>query len=136
MRKPLLIFFFMITSCNSQPSVAAPLDYPKERMIEWDSCLEIPLNDYYIYFFSESCGHCNNFKEIFLTYFYTSNKEIFFVNTEAKSVVKNNQNSIFGINKIEDLYIPGTPSLYEIEYSTVTHYYIGVSSIQIFIENN
>ena len=73
----LLIFIPFLSSCNNlksattiYPSVSWDEDYEVEHFyyeikdyeIEWEQIFDIELNEYYVYFYSKTCGHCSELK--------------------------------------------------------------------------
>jgi len=121
---------------NAQESTSF-LDYSEvTTQIKWVDIFEQEEERYLIYFYSEYCGYCRDIKEEFLTYYFGADEKIYFVDSiKEKAVYKSGAEWIIGVNNIDDFFIPGTPFLVEISNWNVTNYYIGVSAIRLYIQN-
>lgn len=127
---------------NVEPEVADieenELDYQmiNERKIEWNDILSKGQDRYVVYFYSEYCGYCRLIKQTVLNYYLLDLDKMFFVDTvEQNAIYKPNNGDLIGSNHINDIYIMGTPFLMEVINNTVTNWYGGVDSIELYINN-
>lgn len=138
MKKIFLLNLVLLTSCSniSEEDIRITyLDYPEELMISWGQSLIQEEKDYYLYYYSNNCGHCLEFKEEFLfslsCFLYT----MYLVNTEEYVVFDKNESDLIGISDIDKLFIPGTPTVLEIINHKVANYFIGTNEISILMNN-
>lgn len=132
----LLSSIISLTSCGLVETTIEEeklLDYPEEKTILWDECFTIESNDYYLYFYSETCGHCKNLKEDILSFYSNTTLDLYFVNVTNYYVYGNDVDSLIGVYTLEKLFIPGTPFLLEVKNFLIFRYYMGVTQIKNFI---
>ena len=136
MKKIFLLLFIPILSCsNEQNQKPVELKYPEDSILTWNQAFTIKDSDYYLYFYSETCGHCIRLKQEVLTFYYKGNFNCYFVNCTNYGVFKEDSSKIIGIHNIYDLYIIGTPTILRIEKSTVSEYYGGEEAIRNLMKN-
>ena len=107
-----LLFLPILLSCK-QPK---PLDYDffSDRMISYQDLFNQTQEDYCVYIFSYSCGHCEDFKEEILPIIF-NNRNIYLLEYSNEIKVSSNVDETIGASSIEDVYILGTPTLLEIK---------------------
>ena len=89
------------------------LDYSyfEDLQLEWKNLFSPAKSHYFVYIYSISCDHCNHIKKEVLE-FVSMNKESFFLIESTGDIkTKNNVSETIGKEKIEEIYILGTPTL-------------------------
>lgn len=84
-----------------------------DRHILWDEIFDQQLNEYFVYFYSLTCNHCellkNEIIEIGL-----NRDDVFFVKGNSQVVLKNDVYYTIGAGNVGDFAILGYPSLVKI----------------------
>lgn len=146
----LLIFIPFLSSCNNlksattiYPSVSWDEDYEVEHFyyeikdyeIEWDQIFDIELNEYYVYFYSKTCGHCSELKNWIIQkriencaiYFIEDNENIKFLQDISQTI---------GSNNLKNFGILGFPSIIKIINKTIVSNVGGIANIKNLIEGS
>ncbi len=134
MKKWILLFAVMLAGCNQGLEIKQKeYDYSDvAAFIEWSKVFNQDENDYSVYFFSVTCGHCKEIKEEILTYYFGEYEKMYFVETSYDAVF-GPPKDLTGISTIEDFYIFGTPFLINISKRTISNYYAGKAKIREYI---
>ena len=131
----------MLVGCNerieisSQSEIAYDYDLVSDKHIEWKSIFEQEDNNYYVYIYSMTCGHCRIIKDDVISYA-LSHDNFYFVIYSASIPLINNRDLAIGKDSIYGLGIMGTPSLFEINSHIITNYYLGTSEIIETLSNH
>lgn len=143
-KKAYLLFAVMLTSCFSNgptstktssksiptSSVAeASYDDVKDKTIYWSNIFSINEDDYYVYFFSKTCSHCQSLKD-FVIKKALEKGNIYFVESSDQDVFLKDVSSTIGLTNIEGFGILGHPSLVEIIDKTIVKNIAGTQSIR------
>ena len=104
----------------------------KDRLIPWNEIFNQEEDYYFVYFYSETCGHCNDIKQDVLNYYFESINPMYFVCTNYEAVI-GPKKELYGIDNIDEFYIFGTPFMIEIKDHTILDYYAGTIEILEFI---
>lgn len=100
---------------TSQISYAVEHSYSEilEFKIKWSEVFEIDLQNYYVYFYSKTCSHCQNLKNLVIE---TALKTriIFFVEASEEVIIKNYAKPQFCLTSAEIFAISGYPSIAQI----------------------
>lgn len=120
MRKIIDLFsvFAMIVLCScSNKSAIKQLDYSDfiSYQIEWKNVFFTAKSHYFVYVYSETCGHCEQIKQQVLNYVDSGNIDTYLVHFTKDIPVKNDVGETIGSTSIENVWILGTPTLLEIE---------------------
>ncbi len=89
------------------------LDYDdfQDLNLEWKNLFSPAKSHYFVYIYSISCGHCGHIKKEVLD-FVNANKESFYLIEYTEEIqTKTNVVETIGKEKIEEIYILGTPTL-------------------------
>ena len=140
MRTKLITLFLLFTSCSREDVQTATSiveqDYSKGiDHIAWDDIFVQDYDDYYVYFYSTTCGHCASIKNEMINFYYSTTYQIYFLdctNGAEYGPIKN----IEGVSSLDNFYIFGTPFLAELKNHAIYKYYCGVSEIRSFIYKN
>ena len=83
----------------------------EELNLEWKNLFSPAKSQYFVYIYSISCGHCKQIKKEVLE-FVNMNKELFYLMEYSGEIpTKSNVADSIGKEKIEEIYILGTPTL-------------------------
>lgn len=134
MRTILLLLTLLLTGCSSdiQP-IIKEYDYSDvTAFISWNDVFKQEENEYSVYFFSQTCGHCKELKQEILSYYFGNYEQLYFVET-GEDTVYGSPSDLVGVNSIECFYIFGTPFLINIESGAVSNYCAGNTKIREYI---
>ena len=133
----ILLLTFIIISCSARANDISVnktdnLSYEtiEDKVISWDDVF-LQADDFYlVYFFSETCGHCNAIKMDIISYYLAKIEPMYFVKNPSKDeYYASSSYKIIGITNSKDLRIYGVPGLLEIEDWTVLNYHFGEKQI-------
>ena len=106
--------------------------------LDWPDILKQKEANYLIFFYSDTCTHC---QEIIEDVYYFIRDDIiktFLINTKETSVkvpVANDTENTIGKSDVEDIFIKGTPSIIEINQATVINNIAGKDKCLTFLNN-
>ena len=130
MNKNIMLIFpslIALTSCKNEPIF--PKIYTLEDSeqtinhnyqeiahlkFDWNDIYSQSKNEYFVYFYSLTCSHCQNLKNLVIE-FALKNDNVFFIEANEKVVIENNVDHTIGISSVSELAILGYPSLIKIE---------------------
>ena len=133
----LVLPLMLLVGCTPNKSIEEKHNYHeiKDRLIAWNDIFIQEEEEYYVYFYSERCGHCNDIKQNIINFYYKDVVYMYFVCTDIDSVT-GPRSDIKGIDNIDDFYIFGTPFLTQLSSHKINDYYVGVSEIKGFISTH
>ena len=119
-----------------QNPVVEGLEYDdfEDRFISWDEVFSIDSTDYFVYFFSRACSHCERLKSFMLLKIKCS-ENIYLVEACDEMVFTDSIDETIGVKLIEDFAIAGYPSLVEIVEGCVAKNIPGVEMIKNELTN-
>lgn len=128
-----LISSLLIGSCSG-PVEKVTHNYHEIRVsqISWENIFFKEDDDYFVYFYAEKCGYCNEIKESVLNFYFKNLCVFYFANCDFEYKI-GPAKELRGINNLDDFYIFGTPFLVKFEYRVVTDYYVGSQQILEYI---
>ena len=85
----------------------------KNYELMWDTMFDVDSNDYYVYFYSTSCNHCEELKDYMIEKALLT-KNIFFVKGSNKDQIGNDPKKSKYAENPGDIWILGYPSLLKI----------------------
>ena len=100
----------------------------KDRFLLYSNIFFIDKENYYVYFFSRTCGHCNNLKPFILKK--AKEEDIYFVESCEEIVFSEDVSSTIGLTSIDGFAILGYPTLIKIEEKTITKNLGGIPLIR------
>ena len=135
MKKVILLLCSLLVSCGSSHKEAVvEYDYSDvSTHIDWYDSFVQEEDDYLVYYYSETCSHCNSIKQQVIRYYLSEKEPMYFVNTNLNSKfgpVK----ELSGINDIDSFYIFGTPFLLRVKEHMVSDYYPGTKKILEYLK--
>lgn len=130
----LVIPLLTLCGCQSQNTSPAIHNYheTKEALISWPETFNQESIDYLVYFYSESCGHCNQIKQDVISFYLKHLIDMYFVCTDIEAIF-GPVSDLSGIDNIGNFYIFGTPFLTRITQHQVKEYYVGSSKVKDYI---
>ncbi len=130
MKRYVFALCMLLVSC-SKPNETLVTNYDYSDVttqIDWYDTFNQEENDYLVYYYNETCSHCNSIKQNVISYYLADEETMYFVNTKNNSrfgPVK----ELKGIDDIELFYIFGTPFLIRVKDYKIEDYYSGVNKI-------
>ena len=137
--KTLFFLTLLFASC-SQETEPAKHNYHeiKDSQISWSDIFVQEEDSYYVYFYSELCGHCSDIKQDVISFYLKEEYVLYFVCTDYEKVT-GPKKDLKGIDNIDEFYIFGTPFMVLLDDHIISDYYVGSSEILELIsilENN
>ena len=114
----------LFASCSpaesEQMSKNAFSDYnvPTSQKIVWSDCLSQKEDHYLVFFYSETCTHCHEIMGDVLSFNEENILPMYFLDIKAndnKIPISNNIDLTIGVDKVDNLFIAGTPTIIEVE---------------------
>ena len=128
----LLVFPLLMCSCSNKSEIKEIVysyDMVREKHIEWNNLFSVNDNDYFVYIYSNSCGHCNEIKKDVIEACLNGKLDLYFVAYTNDIPIIDDSESVIGKNEIDDMGIIGTPTLFHINDFAITEQFIGAKSI-------
>lgn len=141
MKKLILLVTLTLLSCSKvelqtseETTICSSYDYDyfASRTIDFNNIFNFDY-DYEVYIFSKSCRHCENIKDLVLSYALLNN-DLYFVEFSNSIPLTNDISSTIGVDRYEDVYILGTPTLLVIKSKVLTANIAGEKNITNYIE--
>ena len=132
MRKLLiLVSSLLLCCCSSKPVEAIEYDYSDvgDLTICWDGIFNIQSDQYYVYIYSSTCGHCNEIKQDVISYALMNFNSLYFVSFNKNIPIIDDRYYPIGKDNVEDLGIVGTPSMFLVVNHIVKENYVGKKEI-------
>lgn len=140
----LLPFLILISGCSKKnidhPSSTSITiknhDYSgvENLFIEWTEMLNQNKNNYYVYIFSRTCGHCREIKNDVIEYALLDEGSLFFIEYQDSIPKVSFKEEVIGVSNIDKMGIVGVPSLFEIHDQKIVNYYLGTKEILEILE--
>ncbi len=102
----------------------------KDITIKWDDIFAMTPHNYFVYFYSPYCGHCQSIKDLVINYSKRGEITMYFVEASTEVVVAKDTHLTIGVTSIEQLWILGYPSLVKIESVAVVVNIAGANAIK------
>ncbi len=103
--------------------------------IEWKNLFLPAKSQYFVYIYSQTCGHCNNIKKTVLDYVYNEKDWFYIMEYSSLIPIITNTKITIGKTKTEDIGILGTPTMLGITNKTLTLNIAGEKDILEFLEH-
>ncbi len=126
------IVTFLLTSCTTkQKEQTKGFDYEDvvNLTIDWEAIMSVESKDYYAYIYSPICGHCNEIKQEVICYSLIHYGTLYFVEYSSDIPIINDKEALIDKDKVEDLGIVGTPSMFRIINHVVKENIVGSKEI-------
>lgn len=141
-----LLPLLMLGSCNKEEEKTNP-NYPsytsvdiysysdvKDREILYSNIFGMEQSNYYVYFYSRTCSHCNDLKPFIIPKIIERN-DIYLVEASEQDVILEDISVTIGVSSIENFGILGYPSLVKIEEKVVAKNIAGINPIKNELTN-
>ena len=133
----LLPFTLFIVACSDIQDFDKPINYDYDLIadyqIKWNDIFKQNKEDYYLYFYSPTCGYCDQIKNDVISYFLNNKDDVYFVVDNDDFVIGSDASKTIGVDNIDSFFILGTPSLVEISDGKVTLNIAGVKNIKEYL---
>lgn len=133
---PLTVLMFGCASKSNKSSSVEEESFElvyAHKLIQWEDLLKQNCDDYYGYVYSLTCHYCNEIKP--QVYSFCLRNNVFFVEYQIDVVpLKSEAIDFKGIDKIEDLFILGTPTLFHVQNQKISDCFIGANQITKFFD--
>ncbi len=136
--KLLLLFTLLISGCSNTHANIISIEYDYSDVtthIDWIDVFSQTGDLYFVYFYSLTCGHCKEIKQEVLSYYFSSNETIYFVQTDENTVY-GSSGELIGVSDISNLFIFGTPFLIKLENHVIVEYYCGEKEMREYLNKN
>ena len=129
----------LILGCSSKKEAKAiEYDYSDvaDLTICWNDILSVESDKYFAYIYSPTCGHCNEIKQDVITYALVNKGTLYFVPFNKTIPIIIDRTLPLEKDKVEDLGIVGTPSMFLIVNHVVKENYVGKKEIVKTLTND
>ena len=136
-----LLLMFVCTGCFSKEQqnekriddTVIPVEHEYEEISEfeltWETMFDVDENNYYVYFYSMTCNHCQELKNYIIEKA-QERGNIYFVKGSSKNQLTNDSNKLIGAENPGDFYILGYPTLALISNKKCTKNLAGITQIK------
>ena len=126
-----LMTLLMIGCSNNKEVKTIEYDYSDVAYltISWNDILKIDSLEYFAYIYSSTCGHCGEIKQEVISYALANKGSLYFVPFNKDIPIINDRTIPIEKDKVEDLGIVGTPSMFLIVDHVVKENYVGKKEI-------
>ena len=137
--KTLLLFITSISlsSCiqSREERINIEHDYDdiSELKIDWKDAFLQAKTQYFLYFYSKYCGHCELIKNQIIGYVLDSNETFYFIEYIDEIPLTSNTELTIGAESWDQFAIRGTPSLAKIENKKAVCNLCGTNDILSFL---
>ena len=129
----------LILSCSPKKETKAiEYDYSDvdDLTIFWNDILSVESDKYFAYIYSPTCGHCNEIKQDVITYALVNKGTLYFVPFNKMIPIIIDRTLPLEKDKVEDLGIVGTPSMFLVVNHVVKENYVGKKEIVKTLTND
>lgn len=138
---------FLLTGCSIFPKedrqtfsnriveIERSYDEIKDYELKLSTCFDVEVDDYYLYFYSETCSHCSEIKNFMITEA-IERGDIYFIKASNNDKLTNDRSLLIGAENPDDIYILGYPSLLEISNKKCIKNEAGKSNIQAVLNKS
>ena len=135
-----LLSIFSLFGCSEQnetkdqtpkETVKVSHDYSEVQDFElmWETMFDVDSDDYYVYFYSTTCNHCEELKD-YIVDKALSRGDIYFVKGSSKDQIGKDANLSKYAENPGDIWILGYPSLLKISSHKCTKNLAGINQIK------
>ena len=117
-----------------------PKEYDYSDVVDlticWNDILSMKSDKYFTYIYSKTCSHCSEIKQEVIAYALANVGELYFVEFNKDIPIINDRAIVLEKDKVEDLGIVGTPSMFLIKNHVVKENYVGKKEIVNTLTND
>lgn len=121
--------FTSISDINNNISIKHNYSEISEYKIKWKDVFFVAKPEYFVYFYSVSCSHCNEIKNAIIEYA-LNNQNIYFCENSKDVIISEDISNTIGISDVSKLSILGFPTLVEIKNSKLVDNIAGIDKIK------
>ena len=132
----LTVLFASCSPAKSEQMSKNIFSVTNDQKIDWSDCLSQKEDHYLVFFYSETCTHCHEIMGDVLSFAESNILKLYFLDIKAsdsKIPISNNVDLTIGIDKVDALFIAGTPSIIEVENWTVKANVAGTDNCLTFL---
>ena len=132
----LTVLFASCSPAKSEQMSKNIFSVTNDQKIDWSDCLGQKEDHYLVFFYSETCTHCHEIMGDVLSFAESNILKLYFLDIKAsdsKIPISNNIDLTIGIDKVDALFIAGTPSIIEVENWTVKANVAGTDNCLTFL---
>lgn len=136
----LIVALSTLSACDNKTNIESLLEPPpiinyeyddiKDITIYWNNILIQERDSYFVYVFSKTCSHCQEFKNEIIKYAIEDHNPIYFVEYNHSIPIIENRENVIQKNELDDIGVVGVPSMFEIVDKTIINYYVGAKEIK------
>lgn len=136
----LAIISTLLCSCNSSVPYSSEIQYSYDNVsnlrINYSQLFGIDRKEYYVYFYSVQCYHCNKLKNSIISFALKNPYFLYFVEYDKSVPLSDNVEKTIGISSLEGFAILGVPTLTKIEDKILILNIAGFTEVAKIIEPN
>lgn len=123
-------------SVSNSDSISSSINHEyheiENKKIAWNDVFSLAKVQYFVYFYSKTCSHCQQFKNTIIEYGLRHN-DFYFCEDCKDTIISNDVGKTIGINSINSFCIQGFPSLVKIEKGVCVINVAGISNISLIL---
>ncbi len=133
-----ILITLFLTACNPSAtsfnsSSTSSYDYAQMNHIEWVDLFHQQECDYFTYIYSETCGYCHEIKNEILYFASNYQNPTYFVIYDKEIPLIDDKEQVIDKDKIEDIGILGTPTLFHVVNHKINENIVGSKDIKNYI---
>lgn len=131
-----ILFSISVKTCEEKGEEKT-YDYDDftELKISWKNLFSPAKSQYFVYFYSVYCSHCNNVKDDILPLIYANKEYFYLMEYKPEIPIEIDAYLTIGKSQLDEIWILGTPSLIGIVDGAVNLNIGGEKSIKDFVTN-
>ena len=124
----------LLSSCKNKGEVIYDYEDVNERKIQWNEIFFPANTGYFVYIYSNNCGHCMNIKQKIINFIVDDLYPTYIVEFDSNIPISNNVDDTIGATNYNDVKIKGTPTLLMIENHILIMNVAGENQISSIID--
>lgn len=130
MKKMLCVFLLLLISCSAfKPTAYEYVDDYAQFEVAFNECLQIPLEEYYLYFYSPSCHLCITLKEEIIRYA-SEHNHLFVISPFEDVLYEDDPYLCLNADTYQEISIAGYPTVMKIKNKVVFEVFYGVKDVK------
>lgn len=129
-----LTFTLLSLSCANKELKTYDYNDVIEKKIRWNEIFFAANIEYFVYIYSNNCGHCNNIKQEIIRFILDDIYPTYLVEFNSNIPISTSIDDTIGVSDYVDVKIKGTPTLLKIENHILTMNIAGENQISTVID--